>query len=266
MADIVKRYIGATPKRTLSQDAFNSAMAEFIPWMEGLPEDINAAISYMVGLVDAKVYNPDTTYNPTGFQVPDFVYGSDGGTYVCIGTNVLADNPVGSVSGNWAMVTAAISSAVEGVPVGSVITIAGESIPSGYVECDGAELSRASYSELYGVIGLMYGVGDGSTTFNLPDYRGQFLRGYDHGAGFDPDAASRTDRGDGTTGDSVGTKQDGAIASHSHRQSANLVGGTLGSTQSAMFGGNGDGLYNTRNTGGNETRPTNINVLYCIKY
>jgi microcystin-dependent protein len=265
MADVVTRYIGATPKRSLSEAAFNSAMEEFLPWMEELPEDINEAISYMVGLIDARFYNPGIIYNQIGYQVPAFVYGSDGATYVCVGTNVVADNPVGSVSGNWSMVTAAIGGGSDGViPVGTVIASAGESVPSGYVECDGSQLSRSSYSELYAAIGTMYGIGDGSTTFNLPDYRGQFLRGYDHGAGVDPDAASRSDRGDGTTGDEIGTKQSDQLKSHFHYQMKGQDGaGFNAPLQDEIAAVNGAA---TSSFGGNETRPTNINVLYCIKY
>lgn len=83
--------------------------------------------------------------------------------------------------------------------------------PAGTLECNGAAVSRSQYSALFAVIGTAYGAGDGSTTFNVPDYRGWFLRGWDHGAGIDPNAAGRTNRGDGTTGDHVGTLQQGAV-------------------------------------------------------
>lgn len=79
--------------------------------------------------------------------------------------------------------------------------------PDDWLECDGSAISRADFADLFDVIGTAYGVGDGATTFNLPDMRGEFVRGYDNTAGNDPDAADRTDRGDGTTGDNVGTKQ-----------------------------------------------------------
>jgi microcystin-dependent protein len=61
-----------------------------------------------------------------------------------------------------------------------------------------------------------YGTGDGSTTFTLPNYQGYFLRGWNNSAGNDPDAASRTNRGDGTTGDSVGTIEGSQFGAHSH--------------------------------------------------
>ena len=89
-------------------------------------------------------------------------------------------------------------------------------IPSGYLECDGSAVSRTTYATLFAVIGTMYGAGDGTTTFNLPDYRGEFLRGWANGSTNDPDRAARTDRGDGVIGDNVGTKQAGQTLSHLH--------------------------------------------------
>lgn len=104
----------------------------------------------------------------------------------------------------------------DGVPVGAIFSFPMATAPTGYLVCDGSAISRSNYSNLFTIIGTMYGSGDGSTTFNLPDYRGQFLRGYDNGAGTDPDAGSRLDRGDGTTGDNVGTKQNNGLSSHWH--------------------------------------------------
>lgn len=89
-------------------------------------------------------------------------------------------------------------------------------VPAGYLECNGAAVSRTTYAALFAVIGTTYGAGDGSTTFNLPDYRGEFIRGWANGSTNDPDAASRTNRGDGTAGDVVGSKQAGQNVSHAH--------------------------------------------------
>jgi microcystin-dependent protein len=115
----------------------------------------------------------------------------------------------------------------------------------------------------------MFGVGDGTTTFNLPDLRGRFLRGWDHGAGVDPDAASRTDRGDGTTGDYVGTREDDAFKSHHHelyRPSSPILSTAAAQAHYALGTAQVQSGVNTVDTGGNETRPVNIAVMYCIKY
>ena len=105
---------------------------------------------------------------------------------------------------------------VVAVPTGAIMAWPVESAPTGFILCHGQAISRSTYSDLYGLIGVMYGAGDGSANFNLPDYRGQFLRGRANGSGNDPDRAGRTDRGDGNGGDNVGTKQDYGILQHSH--------------------------------------------------
>lgn len=65
------------------------------------------------------------------------------------------------------------------LPIGSQIPFAGEKVPNNWLLCDGSELSRTEYADLFAVIGTSYGVGDGSTTFNLPDKRGKVSVGLD---------------------------------------------------------------------------------------
>ena len=156
----------------------------------------------------------------------------------------------------------------DSAPVGTIISTPLTSVPKGYLECNGSAVSRTTHALLFGELGVFYGNGDGSTTFNLPDYRGQFLRGFDNGSGTDPDAASRTDRGDGTTGDAVGTKQTDEIKSHTH--DGNRAGsGIIGNNSGRIPRMNNEATPSTSTiaeaTGGNETRPKNIYVMYCIK-
>lgn len=151
-------------------------------------------------------------------------------------------------------------------PAGMVMAYAGATAPSGWLVCDGTAVSRTTYASLFAVISTIYGSGDGSTTFNLPDYRGEFLRGVDDGATNDPDASSRTDRGDGTTGDVVGTKQADEFKSHTHPPPT--ADAFLDASGATAFGGTGANLGSqaaTGASGGNETRPRNVSVLYCIK-
>lgn len=185
------------------------------------------------------------------------------------------------------------------IGVGSIMAWPTATIPAGCLECDGSAVSRSTYAALFAVIGTTYGNGDGSTTFNLPDYRGYFLRGHDDGEGNDPDADDRTDRGDGTTGDNVGTKQADEVKGHTHgagTYSADSAGAhthTMRGTYAAdgtSAGGNtrfmrdsdNDGHYTdsddiqsagshthtisgtSGSTGGNETRPKNIAVKWII--
>jgi len=94
----------------------------------------------------------------------------------------------------------------ESTPTGSVHAVAYDasaSVPSGYLYCGGAAVSRTTYANLFSLLGTTHGAGDGSTTFNLPDYRGRFLRGLDDGVGLD---TSRT----------IGSEQANSNKSHSH--------------------------------------------------
>ena len=59
------------------------------------------------------------------------------------------------------------------VPIGTVIDYAGSTVPRGYLECNGQAVSRTTYALLFAAIGTAWGTGDGSTTFNLPDFRGR---------------------------------------------------------------------------------------------
>lgn len=71
------------------------------------------------------------------------------------------------------------------VPAGSVQAYAGPVPPAGWLLCDGSNVSRTTYAKLFAAIGTTWGVGDGSTTFKLPDLRGEFVRGLDQGRGVD---------------------------------------------------------------------------------
>jgi microcystin-dependent protein len=150
-----------------------------------------------------------------------------------------------------------------GMPTGSVIAVASETVPAGYLECNGAAVSRTAYADLFAVIGIAHGYGDNSTTFNLPDYRGRFLRGWAHGSTMDPDRNSRTAMNTGgATGDHVGTVQDDQFEWHKHAALVYTTPGNMGLPAGSSTRTGGD----TSGVGGNETRPTNANVMFCIKY
>ena len=93
-------------------------------------------------------------------------------------------------SGNWVMTNfTAAAQVAQIIPTGAIMPFAAATVPPGWLEANGACVSRTSYSALYALVGTNYGLCDGSTTFGVPDYRGMFLRGWDHSAGWD---ASRT--------------------------------------------------------------------------
>jgi microcystin-dependent protein len=142
-----------------------------------------------------------------------------------------------------------------GIPAGAVMPFAMNSAPAGWLAADGTAVSRSTYATLFTAIGTTYGVGDGSTTFALPDLRGYFVRG------------SGTNS-DGTAAGTFGAKQADELKSHTHTyiDVRNAAAG-----QFSVAGGTGmDGATNTNRTtnatGGAETRPKNIAMLYCIKF
>jgi len=87
--------------------------------------------------------------------------------------------------------------------VGSVSAFALSTAPAGWLKANGAAVSRTTYADLFAAIGTTFGAGDGSTTFNLPDLRGEFLRGWDDARGVD-------------SGRTFGSWQDSDNKSHGH--------------------------------------------------
>lgn len=161
---------------------------------------------------------------------------------------------------------------------GQIITWPTETVPAGTLECNGATLNIADYPSLYAVILTRYG-GDGVTTFKLPNYRGEFLRGWDHGRGLDPNAATRTNAGGGATGDHVGTNQTNQAGSVTVTGTAQvpyyegedaggfIIGAQTGKSVSpttppeAYTGAAVSASYSS-----SESRPVNIYVMFCIAY
>jgi hypothetical protein len=187
------------------------------------------------------------------------------------------------------------------VPVGTIIAFGGSAIPSGWLICDGSEVSRTAYASLYTAISTSWGIGNNSTTFNLPDLRGNFLRGCNScqntasanialkplTAGWgDPDAAGRGALYSGATGDKVGSYQGDVFQGHWHyvgsvgnpsgaiqvaattSYATTSLGVAGGGTTSRMVGGDvtTDNLGNGTPRISSETRPKNAYVMYIIKY
>jgi len=136
-------------------------------------------------------------------------------------------------------------------PSGTVIAFAGSSCPTGWLAANGTAVSRATYAVLYGIIGTTYGTGDGTTTYNLPDLRGEFIRGLDGGRGID-------------TGRALGSYQADAFKSHNHAV-ADYAGTSSMSYRVNAGVAAGESGALTSSTGGTETRPRNIALPYCIK-
>lgn len=176
---------------------------------------------------------------------------------------------------------AAISAALELLlPAGSVIAWAGSSAPAGWLLADGKSYSRTTYARLFARISTSHGNGTSGTSgeagcpgadcFNVPDYRGRFLRGVASGQTTDPDRASRSAMNTGgNSGDNVGSVQSDHYASHSHgisNETAGAAGGVFLIQIGPAWTYGGPATWNTNASGGNETRPKNAYVNYIIKY
>lgn len=172
------------------------------------------------------------------------------------------------------------------MPVGTVLPFAGATAPEGWLLCDGAALNRnGEYIDLFAVIGTAFGAPD-TSTFNIPDLRGQFLRGVDAGAGVDPDVATReASKAGGNTGDTVGSKQDDAMqritgsvnnmwgygsgaAGAFSRSDASSNRPAHGSSRARYihFDNANSKSPTAAKTSDYETRPKNVSVNYIIKY
>ncbi|MDZ7887764.1 MAG: phage tail protein [Pseudomonas sp.] len=145
---------------------------------------------------------------------------------------------------------------------GQIAFYAMSSPPTGWLKCNGAAINRTTYATLFAAIGTTFGAGDGSTTFNVPDLRGEFARGWDDARGVD-------------TGRAFGSAQGDAFKAHFHSTVANNQYGNFQYLADVGTGGNVGGGAGTSwsanapfNDGGGstETRPRNRALLFCIKY
>ncbi|MEN0045502.1 MAG: tail fiber protein [Bacteroidota bacterium] len=172
------------------------------------------------------------------------------------------------------------------VPVGGIMPFGGANPPEGWLLCDGREVRRDFYADLFAMIGTNWGAGDGSTTFRLPDLRGQFLRGVSGSSNEDPNRNSRTAKySGGSTDNNVGSYQQDELKRHGHPVYYSRQDGgskedegylTLDTTAPVEIHSANTGspqrVTSNLNTnavggaGGSESRPKNAYVNYIIKY
>lgn len=159
-------------------------------------------------------------------------------------------------------------------PAGAIMAFAGSTAPSGWLKCEGQAISRTTYATLFAAISTTWGSGDGSTTFNVPDLRGMFVRGT---------GTNATGSSSGAAGPSVGSYAADTYLNHSHAitdpgHTHDLIVNSSGfqaGAASAYASGTNTTLttqskttgisVNTSTTGGTETKPKNYGVLYIIK-
>lgn len=156
------------------------------------------------------------------------------------------------------------------VPVVTIQAFASETPPKRWLSCDGSEFSRTECPSLFAVLGVTYGAGDGSTTANLPDLRGEFLRGWDGGRGVDAGRPLGSAQAHNTEELYAQFYVDGSMGGNTYDGFGRTIQ-TPSWSRNAAFGAG------SRNAGGNtnwgsgvgkmgegETRPRNVAVHYCI--
>jgi microcystin-dependent protein len=144
-------------------------------------------------------------------------------------------------------------------PAGAVMAFAMNSAPAGWLAANGSNVNRTTYAALFSALGTTYGAGNGSTTFALPDLRGYFVRGVGV-------AGQNGANSDGTVSGTFGQKQADDLKSHTHTYSDAGVSQTGLTGGPTPFANTGTTSRTTDATGGTETRPKNIAMLYCIKF
>ncbi|MCK4787917.1 MAG: tail fiber protein [Desulfobacteraceae bacterium] len=151
----------------------------------------------------------------------------------------------------------------EETPAGTIMAYSSDRIPDNWLECNGYQYDRVRYAALFAAIGIQFGAGDGLTTFNIPDLRGEFIRGLDHEGNVDPD-----------TGRVIGSSQVDQIQDHFHKYNDSTAYNPVKAysvfmDQTALS----EVSDQERDSGpamvartGTETRPRNVALMYCIKY
>jgi Microcystin-dependent protein len=177
--------------------------------------------------------------------------------------NITVPTKVSELSNDSGFLTSA-----DCLPIGSYIQFAGSQAPEGFLVCNGGEISRTTYSELFAVIGTTYGSGDGSTTFNLPDLTDRFLQGSTT-SGTVKDAGLPDIKGSfdyNCTGTTKDVTTIGAISCSSGSINAEVTGTSGGIklyVNTLTFNASdSSSIYNNDAT----VQPPALTCLICIKY
>lgn len=147
------------------------------------------------------------------------------------------------------------------LPPGAIIHTARNATPAGFLRCNGAAVSRTTYADLFGAIGTTYGAGDGSTTFNVPDLRGEFIRGWADGGTVDSGRVFGSKQAEDIeshlhTVNPPSTATSSDTHSHTYSGSTNTTGAHTHTAPSTTSGGVGNG----RVLEGNATENSTVSI------
>jgi microcystin-dependent protein len=244
------------------QQITSTGFAFHARYADEITSSANMTVNTSTGAVTAKAI--------TGTSITASGGGTITGNHVGDGAQLTALAGA-NITANSIPSTALIAAVREALcPPGTVVAYMGTTAPAGWLLCNGASVSRSTYASLYAVIGNASGSAD-TNSFNVPDLRGRFLRGWDNAIGRDPDRFSRNAMAaGGNTGDAIGSIQADAFKNHSH----NFYDTYTNFSQTSASGGAGntgatgtlEQVDTTFHAGGSETRPINAYVNYIIKF
>ena len=185
------------------------------------------------------------------------------GTATVTATNdtSFADNSVKPASTSWVR-----GATAPNATAGQVSFFAMSTAPNGWLKANGAAVSRAAYASLFAAIGTTYGAGDGSTTFALPDLRGEFVRGFDDGRGVDVGRSFGSFQWDAMQGHDHTIKLNGGTGTAYGFSGGALAANPISDPPDSRIGPLKDDGINGIPRISDETRPRNVAMLACIKY
>lgn len=206
------------------------------------------------------------------------IYKKNNETVANISTqNVWITNPPTNANNNSAATCSWVRSRMsELLPAGTILPFAGNSVPSGFLLCNGSAVSRTSYSALFSAIGTAWGSGDGSSTFNIPDARDRFLEGA-NSSGVGTYLSAGLPNITGNFGDNeryLGANKDTATSTMYGNGVFNIGNSSTDGRGCTSWGG-GTGFKNlnfsaqsSNSTYGNSgtVQPNALNVKFIIKY
>jgi len=151
---------------------------------------------------------------------------------------------------------------IEGIPTATIVPWSSASVPSGFLECNGAAVSRSTYSALFAIVGTTYGAGDGASTFNVPDLQDNVAVGKSGTKNLGSTGGANTVAASGTVGGSTAnaTLSTAQLASHSHTSGGGM-GGFMGVQPSGGFT-QGSNSGNTGSTGSGTGHDHNLSATF----
>jgi len=149
---------------------------------------------------------------------------------------------------------------IEGIPTATIVPWSSASVPSGFLECNGAAVSRTTYADLFAIVGTTYGAGDGSSTFNVPDLQDNVAVGKSNNKALASSGGANTVTSTGNVGGSTAnaTLSTPQLASHTH--SARTGGG--GQNVGAGSPGSGQNSGNTGSAGSGGGHSHNMSATF----